>query len=410
MQRLTAGAVGACGGAAAVLLGVRLSRPPTEERAMQAAEPPTTPPSATVLAEQRFCKYGLPSDEHIVIRQGYASSISYRLRIPNWVAEKYSASDVDGEGVDRKHSRFSADDAVPPAFRATNEDYRGSMLSRGHMAPAGAHKQSQETVDETFKLSGNILPQELSNNGSDWLRLERWCRALTKQYPEVFVVSGPLFLPLDDANNFDAPKAPPPPPPPPRMVPVDSPADGAPPPKATPPSKQAFKPPKRQRIAYDVIGEHAVAVPTHLFKVVLAEREGERRLSAFILPNGPVRGHPELDEFAVPLATVEAHSGLELFPKLGGARHDPTATPPLCGTGSTRCGVGAMDGRIMGWKRLGHLKMAGDCQALMEAWADVPAKAEAFGLLKRTFEDQAGKHACPLPKKEKENRPPVVST
>ena len=72
-----------------------------------------------------------------------------------------------------------SDEAVPQPFRATNEDYRGSALSRGHMAPAGAHKQSQDGLNETFLLSSNILPQELSNNGSDWLRLERFERALT---------------------------------------------------------------------------------------------------------------------------------------------------------------------------------------------------------------------------------------
>ena len=163
-------------------------------------EPPPPPP------HKRFCPYGLPSDEHVVVRQGFASSLSYRLRIPNWVAEHYTTTDADGAGVDRKHSRFGSDEAVPEIFRATNADYRGSNLSRGHMAPAGAHKQSQECLNETFLLSDNIVPQELSNNGSDWLRLERWSKALVKpkkaaggeegaRFTDVYVVSGPLFLP-----------------------------------------------------------------------------------------------------------------------------------------------------------------------------------------------------------------------
>lgn len=410
MQRLATTAAAACGGAAVALIGVRLRQPPTDDHAVQ-AEATTLPPAT--LAERSFCKYGNPSDEHIIIRQGYCSSVSYRLRIPNWVAEKYSSTDVDAEGADRKHSNFSPDEDVPAEFRADNADYRGSMLSRGHMAPAGAHKQSQEALNETFKLSANILPQELSNNGSDWLRLERWSRALTKEYTEVYVVSGPLFLPVDDGKKKAdtakqaVPKV--------AVAPVaddgkSAPAAAAAPPEAaapsTPanPSKPPHAPPIRRRIAYDVIGAHAVAVPTHLFKVVLAERPGadgvpERRLSAFILPNGPVRGHPDLDEFVVPLARVERESGLELFAKLGDARHDLTQMPPLCAGANGRCGVGAMDGRIIGWKRLGHLKMADDCQSLMAAWGDVPPKAEAFGLLKRTFEDQAGKYACPLPKK-----------
>ena len=368
-SRLASAAAGACGGAAAVLLGLRLRGAPDDSS--------TDDAPSTVLAERRFCKYGLPSDEHVIVRNGYASSISYRLRIPNWVAEHYSRSDTDAEGVDRKHSRFSADEAVPAAFRAANEDYFGSGLSRGHLAPAGAHKQSQAALDETFKLSANILPQELSNNGSDWLRLERWSRGLLKQYEDVYVISGPLFLPAE---------------------PVAPPAAAESPPEAKPPRA----PPQRRRVAYDVIGPHGVAVPTHLFKVVLAERPVSaaappRRLSAFVLPNGPLAGHPDLDDFVVPLATVEKASGLELFARLGEARHEAEVTPPLCAGGEqARCGVGAMDGRIVGWKRLGHLKLAEDCQQLKQAWGEVSAGAENSGLMRRVYEEKAGPLACPL--------------
>ena len=157
---IAAASAGCIGG---VLIGRTVGRPKAQE-ASTAPDPP----------HRQFCLYGLPSDEHVVSHQGFASSLSYRLRIPNWVAEHYSHSDIDAPGVDRKHSRFGPNDAVPEHFRATNADYRGSTLSRGHMAPAGAHKQSQASLDETFLLSDNIVPQELSNNGSDWLRLERW--------------------------------------------------------------------------------------------------------------------------------------------------------------------------------------------------------------------------------------------
>mmetsp|Transcript_6243 Transcript_6243/g.20812 ORF Transcript_6243/g.20812 Transcript_6243/m.20812 type:complete len:405 (+) Transcript_6243:40-1254(+) len=385
MQRLAAAgftAAGAVGGAAAAVLFGGASRPSKEE------EPP---PSPAALA-RRFCPYGLPSDEHVVVKQGYASSINFRLRIPNWVAEHYSRDQSDADGVDRKHSKFRADESVPADFRATNDDYRGSRLSRGHMAPAGAHKQSQEALDETFLLSANILPQELSNNGSDWLRLERWSRGLLKEYSDVYVVSGPLFLPDDSSAASDAP--------PPAAASAAAAASASP---AVDASAARRRPgPRRRRVAYDVIGPHEVAVPTHLFKVVLAEQTGtgERRLAAFLLPNAPVRGHPDIDEFAVPLADVERASGLTLFEELGAARHSATEVRPLCGAGAAaRCGRGAMDGRIAGWKLLGHLKLAGDCSALEEAWGAVPPKTEAFGLMRRTYEDRSGTMACPLAEK-----------
>ena len=72
----------------------------------------------------------------------YVSSLNLRTRVPNWVAEHLTRV-ADGENVDRKHSRFRAEREVPEMWRATNEDYRGSHFSRGHMAPAGSHKSSQ---------------------------------------------------------------------------------------------------------------------------------------------------------------------------------------------------------------------------------------------------------------------------
>lgn len=146
--------------------------------------------------------------------------------------------------MDRKHSKFASDPDVPAAFRADNSDYRGSRLSRGHLAPAGAHKQSQAALDETFNLSANILPQELSNNGSDWLRLERFARKLTGSYAQVYVVSGPLFLPEGEAPVVGVPRQP--------LREVAS--GGSKTSSNRPPSA-----PIRKRVAYDVIGPHEVA-------------------------------------------------------------------------------------------------------------------------------------------------------
>jgi DNA/RNA endonuclease G (NUC1) len=114
MLRLSAAAVG---GAASVLVTQQVQLKLAAERA--ASEPPPATATAvhapTATAERSFCKYGVPSDEHVTVRQGFASSISYRLRIPNWVAEHHSAADVDAEGVDRKHSRFAAECGTPRA-------------------------------------------------------------------------------------------------------------------------------------------------------------------------------------------------------------------------------------------------------------------------------------------------------
>lgn len=60
----------------------------------------------------------------------------------------------------------------------------------------GNSKYNQEAMDATFLLS-NILPQDLDNNANFWYRLEAYCRSLTKRYSNVYIVSGPLYLPRE---------------------------------------------------------------------------------------------------------------------------------------------------------------------------------------------------------------------
>lgn len=133
----------------------------------------------------------------------------------------------------------------------------------------------------------------MSNNGSDWLRLEKFAKSLLKRYADVYIVSGPLFLPQPGSQILSNGHA---------AVLSEELSEGSPLPAAAEIPAQL-----RKRVSYDVIGRHEVAVPTHLFKVIYATggKRGEtHRLSAFILPNGPLRGHPELDSFVVPLEEV----------------------------------------------------------------------------------------------------------
>ena len=316
-------------------------------------------------------KYGMPSDDNLRFKQSYVSSVNFERRVPNWVAEHLRIGVGDGPG-DRKGSRFHADGSVPAPFRSSNDDFLGSGWSRGHMAPCGAHKDSQRDMDDTFALSANILPQDMSNNGSDWLRLERFVRKLvSKEYPDVYVVSGPLFLPDGAYEEANTPKGPPP------VPTVD--ANG----------KKHFPPKKIRQVKYDVIGETGVAVPTHLFKIVLAEggRDGERRLSAFVMPNKPLWDTPELQSFVVPLEFVERYSGLQFFGAIDGADRD--AIPALCSADSP-C-PGESDTRILGWKLFGKLQSCESCDQLRRAWGEASAVRpgleedfHGFGLFERT--------------------------
>ncbi|XP_034518121.1 nuclease EXOG, mitochondrial isoform X1 [Ailuropoda melanoleuca] len=220
----------------------------------------------------------------------HALSYDQSKRVPRWVLEHISKSKIMGD-ADRKHCKFKPDPNIPPTFSAFNEDYIGSGWSRGHMAPAGDNKFSSKAMAETFYLS-NIVPQNFDNNAGYWNRLEMYCRELTERFEDVWIVSGPLTLPQTGSDG-----------------------------KKTV-SYQLFllNGPGSSDSQLTVIGEDNVAVPSHLYKVILARRSPVSTeplaLGAFVVPNEAIGFQPQLSEFQVSLQDLEKLSGLVFFPHL----------------------------------------------------------------------------------------------
>ena len=222
-----------------------------------------------------FSKYGLPrSSQQFVFHKNHIVCYDRQRRIPLWVAEHVTKGNLKGS-AHRKHSKFLPDPAVPVMFTAQNNDFHKSGWSRGHMAPAGDNKYDQEAMSATFYLT-NILPQNIDNNNGFWNRLEMYCRELAGKFDHVWIISGPLFLS------------------------ETSPDDG------------------KKYVRYEVIGENEVAAPTHLFKIVVAEKEGVSKpmLGVFLVPNVAIPSDRQLHEFRVDLQFVESRSGLQFLPLL----------------------------------------------------------------------------------------------
>jgi DNA/RNA endonuclease G (NUC1) len=226
--------------------------------------------------------------------EGFVSCWDARTRNPRWVAEKLTRASVSGAG-DRKSVAFSEDASLAPRFRARLDDYRASGYDRGHLAAAANHKGSQSALAGTFTLS-NVSPQTGRGFNRDyWARLEKFIRDLTKRYDEVFVVTGPLFLP--------------------RPAPGASLAAAA---SGTAPWQAAW--------AYIGRAPRLVGVPTHFYKVVYARggaggAQGPA-LGAFILPNEPLPAGEPLSRFAVPLEALEAAAGLTFYEGVLGKERD----------------------------------------------------------------------------------------
>ncbi|KAI7855256.1 hypothetical protein BDC45DRAFT_439405 [Circinella umbellata] len=240
-------------------------------------------------------------------RQRYVSSYDRRNRLPHWVGEHLTLESLEaGENVDRDKSSFKEDTAIPEIFRALLKDYSGSGYDRGHMAPAADALATQEGMDETFLLT-NMSPQVGNGfNRHYWAYLEGFARDLTKNHTDVYVYTGPLFLPRSNQSGY---------------VDIDQ-------------EKAGTSAVSGYFIQYPLLGDVPnVAVPTHFFKVILASSgSGDAyTLGAFVLPNEAIDSKTPLTDFQVKLDSVERVSGLQFFSEL-----DRSSFGDLCSTDSCK--------------------------------------------------------------------------
>ena len=144
-----------------------------------------------------------------------------------------------------------------------------SIASMASWGEASTYTPSSVSRRSTFYLD-NMAPQDSLLNRGPWLKLEELCRSVARVADEVYVVSGPLFLPEREKDGL--------------------------------------------RMRNRVLGSppSVTWVPSHFFKVVLAERGGILYIGCFVLPNG--KCDDNLSKWLVPLENLEAAAGLIPFP------------------------------------------------------------------------------------------------
>lgn len=228
-----------------------------------------------------FFKYGFPGPVHDMSTHAeFLTVYDRQTRNPYYVVEHITPQSIakNGSNGDRKNSVFKEDESIPEKFRARLRDYFRSGYDRGHQAPAANAKFSQEAMDETFYLT-NMAPQVGAGFNRDyWAHFEDFCRRLTNDYNSVRIVTGPLYLP----KKCD---------------------DG------------------KYRVSYEVIGNPPnIAVPTHFFKLIVAEQSKKKSVgdedlavAAFVMPNDVISNETPLTSFQVPIESLEKSSGLEFL-------------------------------------------------------------------------------------------------
>lgn len=196
-------------------------------------------------------------------RIGYASMYDPTTKTPRWVAQRITAQSIEGSS-NRKKSQFEEDNQIPSKDNVRLSDYKGSGVDKGHLAPAGDFKFSQDAMNQSFLLT-NIVPQDSEHNRTIWANLEGSVRELAARRGELYVITGPIFTPTPDT-----------------------------------------------------IGR-GVWVPYAMFKVVIDAKRKE--MTAFIIKNDSAQGEDPA-RFQVTVRDVERATGLNFNPNLNRSEAD----------------------------------------------------------------------------------------
>ena len=258
------------------------------QNGQQNGPPPTPPPQNPTEAGYPHLRWGNPSgaaadagnrDNYLMEKKYYALSYNDAKGTPNWVSWRLVQEDLGH--ADRSGLRFQPDDGLPAGFkRIVHEDYIGSGFDRGHMCPAADRSSDMEALKATF-MTDNIVPQSHANNAGAWEQLEIYCRNLTKQGKELYIVAGP------NGQGGEGKKGP-----------------------------------------AAVIADGQVVVPATTWKVVLVLSQGgvvdaDARLIAVNVPNNETVGE-DWSPFRVSVNAVESLTGYHFFD-----RADPAVLGPL---------------------------------------------------------------------------------
>jgi endonuclease G len=177
-----------------------------------------------------------------------------------WVAYSLLPSHLSNNEFERP---FFVEDRKVPTKSADWRNYKRSGYDRGHLCPSGDRRFSFDAYHETF-LTSNISPQDHDFNSGIWNRLEQKVRRWSKAFNGVYVVTGGTLRQRDTA-----------------------------------------------------IGYERVTVPKAFYKIILTENEGSYTAIAFLIPNQA--SSDSYFNFAVPIDSVEALTGIDFFPNLSEA-------------------------------------------------------------------------------------------
>ncbi|GAB3337678.1 hypothetical protein GCM10027299_49060 [Larkinella ripae] len=237
-----------------------LEKAKTAEKAARTA--PRSGVAKTLFDFEKAVDFTLPAfgaTDAIIRHDGYTLRYREAFEQADWVSYPLLENEILGD-ADRKNEQFQPDPMVETGS-ALSSDYTRSGYDRGHLAPAGDFKFSQQMMRQTFYMS-NISPQVPEFNRGIWKQLEEQVRVWALRDQGLYVVTGPVL-----------------------------------------------------RSGLPTIGKkNRVAVPEYYYKVLLYCNNPEIRMIAFLLKNE--ESDRSLKQFVVPVDEVERRTGIDFFPKI----------------------------------------------------------------------------------------------
>lgn len=195
-------------------------------------------------------------------KPGFSLSYVEEYELPEWVAYTLTI-DMMNSPKHERDQEFQPDPHIATGS-AHYHDYKGSGYRRGHLVPSADMAWDKASMDATFHLS-NVAPMVQAFNDGIWLELEHNVRDWSRRYKQVQVVTGPVF-----------------------NLPVST------------------------------IGDNEVLVPRYFYKAVFAVHNQKPLVIGFLLDQ--TRDEYEtLDQYIVPIDSIESVTGIDLFSNLYGS-------------------------------------------------------------------------------------------
>lgn len=228
-------------------------------------------------------------------RKGFALQYAVPVRSSLWVTQHLRAEDLDEPKFSPDRAGFRPDGFLPENITPTPERFTRTGYKLGHLAPPEDFPENAPAISHSHYTS-NVVAQDPGNDAGIWKRLEENVRAWAAAKGEVYVITGPIyyagsrpFTPQGWLSITDGQT---------QYIIEEYYRDES---------------DRERREREKLRGQNAIAVPSHLFKVI--HDPVANSAIAFVVPNQNLPSS-SLPQYATTVAEVERLTNLRFFPQL----------------------------------------------------------------------------------------------